>query len=328
MLTVVMTDKQDTQSPSPTVTDAVDRVRDLINEPRTHAKVSRQRASFNVLCSCLDAIGDTQLGIDCYPLNSPERGDGRLYLMLYGILQVLYVQQDALSNMASCLGLPYKRDPLLSELRRVRNVAVGHPTKTHDGAAHFIVRISMSARGFDLMTLPADGREPRFQSISIPELIENQRRSARDTLLSIATHLEHQDRQHRALHMDNKLAAIFAPTLSYDFQKVFEATQRSELHPLGKVHVEQILDVLAKFKQALVIRQVLDAYEGVTTSLDEVEWPLQRLRSYFEGEKGELVSRSAYIFATFCKGRVEELREVAIEIDKEYASSDTGSTES
>ncbi|MEM1452300.1 MAG: hypothetical protein AAGI22_24550 [Planctomycetota bacterium] len=315
-----MPDEEDPKPLPPTVAEVAHRVRDLINEPRTHALLRRDEASFNVLCSCLDAIEDTQQGIDCYPVDSAERESGPLYVMLYGILQILYVQQDALANMASCLGLPYKRDRLLSEVRDVRNTSVGHPTKTFKGSSHFMVRVSMSPRGFNLMTLLSNNRAPRFESVSIPDLIEKQSQVVRETLDRIAEHLEERDRQHRALHMDNKLIDIFPETLSYYIQKVFEATQRPELHQLGKVHVDLILEIIGKFKQALTDRDALEAYEGVTITLDEVEWPLQRLRAYFEGEEGELIDRSAYIFTTFCKGRVEELRQMAVEIDEEYAS--------
>jgi len=308
----------------PTVAEVAHRVRDLINEPRTHALLRRDEASFNVLCSCLDAIEDTQQGIDCYPVDSTERESGPLYVMLYGILQILYVQQDALADMTACVGLAYKRDRLLSDVRNVRNTSVGHPTKTHKGSSHFMVRVSMSPRGFDLMTLLSEDRAPRFESVSIPDLIEKQSRVVRETLVRIAEHLEERDRQRRALHMDKKLTDIFPETLSYYFQKVFEATQRPELHEFGRLHVDLILEITGKFKQALTDRDALEAYEGVTITLDEVEWPLLRLRAYFAGEEGELIDRSAYIFTTFCKGRVEELRQMAAEIDEEYASS--GST--
>jgi hypothetical protein len=315
-----MPNEQEAEPVPPSVAEIAHRVRDLINEPRTHALLRRDEASFNVLCSCLDVIEDTQQGIDCYPVGSDERESGPLYVMLYGILQLLYVQQDALANMASSLGLKYQRDRLLSEVRDVRNTSVGHPTKTFKGSSHFIVRVSMSPRGFDLMTQLSGDRAPRFESVSIPELLQKQSRVVRETLFKIADHLAERDRQHRVLHMEKKLADVFPETLSYYFQKVFEATQRPELHQLGKKHVDLILETLGKFKKALADRDELEAHYGVTNTLDEVEWPLQRLRAYFAGEEGDLVDRSAYIFTTFCKGRVEELRQMAAEIDEEYAS--------
>ncbi len=120
--------------------------------------------------------------------------------------------------------------------------------------------------------------------------------------------------------MDKKLADVFPETLGYYFQKVFEATQRPELHQLGLVHVDLVLEIIGKFKQALADRDAQDAYYGVTNTIDEVEWPLHRLRAYFAGEEADLIDRSAYIFTTFCKDRVDGLREMAVEIDEEYVS--------
>ncbi len=84
----------------------------------------------------------------------------------------------------------------------------------------------------------SDDRAPRFESVSIPDLLEKQSRVVRETLAMIADHLEERNREHRALHMDKKLADVFPQTLGYYFQKVFEATQRPELHQLGQMHVD------------------------------------------------------------------------------------------
>jgi hypothetical protein len=52
--------------------------------------------------------------------------DGWSYLVVYGILQVLYVQQDAATMLAGCLKLPFELPDELVNIREIRNDSIGH----------------------------------------------------------------------------------------------------------------------------------------------------------------------------------------------------------
>lgn len=67
------------------------RIRDCINRPRVHhALYSNDLKGFFVICSALDAIGDTTLAIEAYRGMQEAASYGERYLRLYGLLQVLY----------------------------------------------------------------------------------------------------------------------------------------------------------------------------------------------------------------------------------------------
>src|SRR5882672_6063037 len=117
-------------------------------------------------CSALDVIGDTEMALEAYMTAPPAQHDpgsrdtGNLYITIYGILQVLYVQQDAVKNLAKSLGIPYKHSDATRQVRNVRNAAVGHPTHhehTTPHAFHHISRITMYRHGFQMQTHRADG---------------------------------------------------------------------------------------------------------------------------------------------------------------------------
>ena len=104
-------------------------IRDLINAPRKHAALFKDSAQYYKLCSCLDVIGDTELGFSAYEqmLDSPRPGSS--YILAYGFLQTLFVQQDAVRNLHEALGICSEPDTLLDEIRELRHDSIGHPTK-------------------------------------------------------------------------------------------------------------------------------------------------------------------------------------------------------
>lgn len=70
-------------------------IRDFINNPRKQSLLLKDSTVWNKLCSALDVTGDTELAINAYISAINVNSDGEAYLIVYGILQVLLVQQDA-----------------------------------------------------------------------------------------------------------------------------------------------------------------------------------------------------------------------------------------
>src|SRR4030042_3035139 len=132
-------------------------------------------AAWNMLCSCLDTIKDTELAIGAYEQSNKPSPVGAALLLVYGALQALFIQQDAVENLCQAIDLAYVRDKLLTDIREIRNDSTGHPTKRGRGkgrAYNFIGRSSITKAGFDLMTTYPDNRSPLFRHASIESLIE------------------------------------------------------------------------------------------------------------------------------------------------------------
>jgi len=131
------------------------------------------------LCTSMDVIGDTELAIDAYRVND-YKDNGMLYLAIYGLLQALFLQQDAAVNLCEVLNVKvniweYEK---LKEIRTIRNNSVGHPTKINATKAKpatyaFISRITMTKEGFQLITENAN-QKAVFTNVNIPQLIEEQ----------------------------------------------------------------------------------------------------------------------------------------------------------
>jgi hypothetical protein len=181
------------------VAELEQRIRDFINNPRKQHALLQDTAVWNLLCSCLDTIGDTELAIDAYKVSDNPGTGGAAYLLVYGVLQALFLQQDAVENLCQALAISYTRDPLLNDIREIRNDSTGHPTKRGGGkgrAYNFISRASLTKEGFDLMTTYPDSRSPLFRHVKIPSLLDSQRDILQKVLSEVLEKLKIEEAEH------------------------------------------------------------------------------------------------------------------------------------
>ena len=308
------------------IAQLVDDIRELINRPRKQYALLQDEAMWAMLCSSMDAIEDTELCFDAFLTEDIDRADdGVKYVFVYGVLQALFVQQDAVQNFHEALNIPYTQNPSLGSIRKIRNDSVGHPTKRGEGQGrsyNFISRITLGSQGFQLRTIYRDGQQDCIKNVNVPELITTQRDVFVDVLDNVIKTLENEEMEHRKKFEGKKLAGVFFST-SYPMSKIFEAilNPQSAHARLGEVHVDRILGSIEAFKTGLKEREILEAYEeGVTYTLEEVDYPLQELRTYFRNRaETHINEKDAYIFATFVDVQVQKLLQIAEEIDEEYS---------
>lgn len=300
-------------------------IRKLINLPRKHALLRESAAVFGMCCSALDVIGDTELALEAYmAADSPmERQDlhsvGSLYITIYGILQVLYVQQDAVKNLAKSLRLPYKHSDAIREVREVRNAAVGHPTLQNHATPHafnHISRITMCQDGFQMLTHRADGSSGSSQ-VNVPELIGQQRTEVTMALHGMLNALREEEMAHRKQFRDNKLASLFPSTLGYTHEKIGEAIPQPDMRDFGAGMLDSVAECAGQLAAALKERGVEDS-GFISHHLGEIEHAIARLRGYFTRHDSGLSPEDARIFHFFLCAKMKGLAQIAAEIDDDY----------
>jgi hypothetical protein len=303
------------------IVNNIQKIREYINSSRKRSLLIRNKYSWNQLCSSLDIVEDTELAIEEY-LNVKEvKTDGLKYLFVFGIMQVLFVQQDAIINMAESLGLEVKFDTDLKNIREIRNDSVGHPTKRGKGLKtkyNFIFRAYISHRNLSLMTVsPSEVEDTKFYHYQIDKLISSQSRSVNNLLLELITMLDNEEKSHKKQFKNEKLADIFPQTLHYHFQKITEYSLASMSKQFCKMNFDIILKTLEEFKKGLNQRDSLDAYIGVNIVLEELVYPMQKLEKHFSNEI-DLDKEEVYIYKYFVQKQFDELLKMANGIDKEY----------
>lgn len=295
-------------------------IRDLINHPRKRYFLLKDPAQWYKLCSSMDAIGDTEIAIDSYleSLNKPAQ-TGELYIFLYGILQVLFVQQDAVKHLNEALELKYEPNKSLEAIREIRNDSIGHPTKRGGGKGHafnFITRISMTRAGFTLITTYPD-RNSTFKEVNVRQLISEQRDELRKTLENAISYLNKEAMEHKNRHKDEKLADIFHPSLHYYYEKIGEAIFGNSPKEFGAGILNLVAEIPKTFKEALVKREIFEAYD-LEDVFEWTEYPLSKLMLYFEGTVDNLNNKDAYIYLSYLRKQIDELHQIAKEIDEDY----------
>ena len=306
-----------------TITELEGQIRNLINAPRKHSAILKDSTQYPKQCSCLDVVGDIELAFCAYEemLDSPQPGSS--YILAYGFLQALFVQQDAVRNLHEALGISWEPDPLLAKIREVRNDAIGHPTKRGGGQGKsfsFISRPSITKSGFQLMTIVPNQERPILRQVSLKDLLDTQHNQLKKALTALLQALQKEDMEHREKFKSEKLEELFPPQLPYYFEKVYESILSNRVWGYGASHVSQIHKIITNFSAALENRGIAGAYPGVEYQLELLEYPLSQLAVYF-AHKGEwrLNANDAQIFTSFVQNEISKLREMALEIDEKYA---------
>ena len=301
-------------------------IRDFINKPIKQFNLLKNHKLWNQLCSSLDVIGDSDLAISAYINSEFGTDDEEKYLRLYGVLQALFLQQDAVTNLCESLGLPNNLTsyPKLKEIRDIRNDSIGHPTKRGNHKSyHFISRASITKTGFQLIS-DYGNNKTTFEDISVIDLIEEQRKYLSEILKKVINVLKAEERAHKEGFKMEKLEAVFIG-LPYDIEKIFENIGKSDRAQLGLMQVKSVKKVMDKLKESLQKRGVeIDAYDSIKYFYTLLEYPITELKLYFDRliakKEPRINDETAHIFAYFIRGQLSELKEIAKEIDDEYSS--------
>lgn len=302
-------------------------IRDFINEPRKQFNLLKNPKFWNQLCSSLDVIGDSDLAIDAYINSEFGKDDGEKYLSLYGVLQALFLQQDAVTNLCESLGFQNNliANPKLKEIRDIRNDSIGHPTKRGKYKSyHFISRITIEKFGFQLIS-DYENNKTTIRDISVIDLIKEQRKDLSEILKKVINDLQAEEKAHKEMFKMEKLEAVFPDTLSYYIGNIFENIGKPDRAPLGLGNVKLVKKVMGKLKEALQKRGIeLGTYDYINYVYDLLEYPITELEQYFDWliakKKPRINDKTAYIFAYFISEHLSKLKESAKEIDDEYSS--------
>lgn len=305
------------------------KIRDLINNPRKQFNLLKNLKFWNQLCSSLDVIEDADLAIEAYLKGTFPKDDGVKYLQLYGVLQALFIQQDAVEHLCESLSLPKfnpRADAMLSKIRDIRNASIGHPTrkdrpKSKPVTYHYISRPTILKQSFQLISFDGSGK-PGLENIDLGNMISNQRTILAGILQKTAQKLRSEERLHKGKFRMDKLKKIFSQA-HYFVEKIYDGLKEPAMGKVGLNMVRE--EVLAKFKSKLKERGLsIDTYDSIKHIFEILEYPISELIVFFEssdkGKKPNITPQTAYIFQFFIRKQIEALEEIAKEIDAEYSS--------
>jgi hypothetical protein len=219
-------------------------IRSWINNPRRAKMLRREVGRWNQLCSCLDTLQQTELAMQAYASTSGTVGSGQHYLALYGLLQAMVLQQDAVCHLDEALGgkgTAVGNDRHLQDIRKIRNVSVGHPTKVdrRDVMSHHHISRPKIGKGFELVSAFDDGRR-QFTFVSLSQLLRKQKLSVARMLRTIVKNLD-TDPAIKTVKLKTKHELVQAHRVQRgkESHRVLQPRRRNETSPLRVSRVSQ-----------------------------------------------------------------------------------------
>lgn len=296
-------------------------VRDYINDPRRKYALLKNYKFWNQLCASMDAIEYSDHAVEAYLSGAFPEDRGEQYLRVFGLLQSLIVQQDAVRHLYEALSYKNPLDAFakLKEIREIRNDCSGHPTMRNNGSSHFA--FEMQKNRLSVISYPSAGRT-YSREIATLSLAQEQQKIVAGILDDLNNVLGAEEKKHRELFKMIKL--VDALGVRYPVEKVSEAVHRPADYPLGLIYVAEIKQNMGKFRTALADRGIeLDTYDSIKYVYEGLDYVVGEFEKYFQSLKAgtapRLSQQDAEVFWIALEKHHSELLEMAAEIDNEYS---------
>ncbi|NIT13642.1 MAG: hypothetical protein GTN99_05200 [Candidatus Dadabacteria bacterium] len=307
------------------VYDLLREIRDFINKPRIKEELFKNKPLFYQLCSCMDMVADCQSAIDAFgKRGKKESPKGEVYLEIFGLLQSLFLQQDAVLNLAESLQfeVDLKEYPRLKEIREIRSDAAGHPTKRDrrdPPSWNFIIQHSMGYESFEVVRWHAPEGHTNI-AVKTKDIISDQREYIVEILQKTHSEIKRRDSEYKAKFKMKKIEDIFPGTMGYMCEKMGSAIEHLDEMNLGEFGATGLLNVLERFEVELKKRGIsIGTYPGIELTFNELQYPLEKLKQHFL-RAVTLDKEEAHIFVDFVRNKMNDLKKMARELDEEFAS--------
>ena len=298
---------------------AEESVRNYINTTRYQTDLLQNLDSWNQICSSLDTIGDTLYSIDDYLSSEYPESTGLKYIFTYGILQSLFIQQDAIKHLAEALGVSFDINDKLRNIRAVRNASIGHPTKNIvKGTTYYnyLSRNTLSKYGFKLMR-SSERNRTEFLDVDLLSIFTDQLHEIENSCRLISSKLNEADRMHRKKYKGKLVVDLFHSSMGYLFSKVYEGIHSTrDDKNFGLFNLNYIEETYQNFKTELIKRNELD--DCSNNELEEYKHAIQTLKSYLSGKNESMEESDANIYLFYIREKHSHFVEIAKEIDEEY----------
>ena len=288
---------------------------------KTKIYLKKDDGFWDQLWSCLDSIDDSEIATETFQQLTPGEFLKSAYIQTFGLLQVLYVQQDSVSNLNEALfgtGIIFNgKYPEVILVRNIRNETTGHPTKNTVGKSNkycTIDRSSLSKEGFRYLIWQGDTvTEKRAVFI---ELINNQGKVVLEILKSIFHKIRDLEISHKKKFRGHNLSDLLA-----DFGlNSFELLGQMGYDVLGRQAFKHFRQKYGEIRKGIIERygpiEKTLRIPGTKILIDDLDFIFSRLLK-FSGDY-ETNKKDIEIFSEVLVNRLKELKTHLKEIDNEF----------
>ena len=281
-----------------------------INRTEKQAVLLTNRQKWYRLTSALNVLEDTSCAIEYYLDNDfPADFKGK-YLYTYGLLQALFVQEDAINSISIalfCKEIDFKNDyPKAYAVRELRNDVVGHPTYRSKTQFIYLAQCSLSKNAFYYSIDNAKTGKSESVDVDVTAAINDQACCINTILRNAVDELDAEFRKYIEQHRGRKMKEIFSG-LHYAKEKTLDPNSfglwgySSTKNMVKKCEEELVLrygsvDVVDSYKDLL--EEIHEIYSLIDNGLPQIPYDLQ---SRFEKCMMQLLFSKLEELESYCK---------------------------
>jgi len=310
------------------ISNLIEQIRDLINDTHLKNQLSSQPEKWHIICSAMDAIEDSDLAINKYQKSEIDKskGDwqhnyGTLYIYIYGVLQALYIQQDAVMLLLIQLNLKNIWDEFsnqLSEIRDVRNNAIGHPVfRKGIRTSNFISRSEMSLKSFTML-VSSTKESWKVEHIEVHKLIATQIQIIKLCLEKTVLALRNSINDFRTEYMVDKLSELFKMK-DWHFSKIHESIDNIVLLDFCSSALKCLENSIDQFIIECKQRNCLDLSTW-EHEFEDIRLLSGRIYLEIRNEESNRDSLALDSYIVNLKMKIGLIEDIAKEIDEKFAS--------
>ncbi|MDP1690112.1 MAG: hypothetical protein Q8L52_02825 [bacterium] len=298
--------------------DRIRELRDLINSSicyKQDAWNRKDEGSWSKLWTAVDNLEDTQLAIDEYvSLKNFSR------LAVYGLLQSMYVQQDAISHLEKAINIPipdWKKDyPGLSNIRDIRNETIGHPISekgiytsiSHTDNLNVLDYVVWSKEGF------------QHKTIDLKDIVNTQHNLLIKEIERVMEKISTDEELHRHNFKDKSLLPLLVST-GYLIQKLWSFEKSREY---AQVNFDSLKSIYENFKEEIKKRFKIDKVDeqgvqipGLILVVQHVEKILPRIEKMVPMDNN-VDQLDLDVYVESLDRSFDDLRKMVKEIDDKF----------
>lgn len=252
--------------------ELIRQIREHINRIEKQSALLNNRGKWLRLTSALDVLEDTANVVDYY-LNADYPSDIRgKYLFTYGLIQALFVQQDAANSICVALfdkEIDFKEEyPDAYLIREMRNDVIGHPTNRCKSQFIYLIQVSLNKGSFEYIKEDVAHETPDIIKVSIQKAIGDVAICVNDILETTINKLNNEFRNYIDMHKERKMREIFQRLL-YAKEKVL--LNDPHLSDWGYDATKRMVN---KCKEELLLRygsiDAIESYKYLIESIQEI----------------------------------------------------------
>jgi len=253
-----------------------------INRTEKQMALLKNQEKWLRLTSALKVLEDTACAIEYYrDTEYPDDLKGR-YLFTYGLLQALFVQEDAICSIYVSLFNHKEREfksyykgkyPEAYKVRVMRDDVVGHPTDRDEGLKSIhLAQCSMQKESFYYIKWNGKLGTSESISVNVTAAIDEVAKSVNDILDSSVRELDYEFINYIDQYKDKKMKDFFNQ-LGYAREKVLGDTySKVEMYQKTKEMVQQCeTEIILRFgsNRAFDINLLFDSIYDIYAIIDE-----------------------------------------------------------